>query len=774
MTTAENPHCEKTTPAPTHNAVDRFRQIVSRVRAEDLLCCCQVHLQFHDPEGSQDQVPDLAPVMMELCAFETSTQFGKTDAGALSVSDVGAALDLLASATQTLVLETAESNEADGNEPLEIQKLNRIMRWLTMNRRLVRGTAFPDQTTTEIKGIQGAFDQWFSEKCGISPTRMCDILWAIVGRAEKIATDACNKGAAVGEAFEEAFNQDTPFPVGDGTNVPIRTVFANRRAAKAGGIFLYAYKDVAEKLPVDLHDLNQSSGLAVSEAEWQAMKELLGLTPERRKALADSFQLQRHPVVVFPDGRVVLLEFSNALDQTYEAFEKLAASDKAFFDDKYSAARGEWLEQEAVKNLRALFPEAHVYRSLHYEDPDKSSKTKPELDIAVYWEPFLILCECKASKFDIPTTFGDAQKTSSQLFENVRKAYEQAERAIRFIEKNTEATFREAGTGRTFTVAKSSLHGIFSLNVTLHHLAQLTTQLRELTPFNLESWNHFPLSVSVADLALLCAGSEFPDVFVHYLQRRQEVQRDWPATKSDELELFGAYLTNRLSADRLTKVEKTGKRADLVALFGFQQIFTELMQYRRGERREKPILKLNVPEEIQNVLNELRARPGDAGARSLAVRVLNMSETQLADFSATLRAGKKIVPMPGKADTVMSLGAGLPASVVVSNHWNRFGHDVVRNRAMLHKYQSHSVEAISLGMELGSPRYFQHAVYLNYPWQQDDTLEAAVKAQARYFTGVDKRARPGPNDLCICGSGKKFKKCCGPTFGQRSNNAKGL
>jgi len=50
-------------------------------------------------------------------------------------------------------------------------------------------------------------------------------------------------------------------------------------------------------------------------------------------------------------------------------------------------------------------------------------------------------------------------------------------------------------------------------------------------------------------------------------------------------------------------------------------------------------------------------------------------------------------------------------------------------------------------------------------WKQifdDNTLQRMYKEQ-RNINTVRLGRKPGRNDLCPCGSGKKYKKCCGAT-----------
>ncbi|HAW19711.1 MAG TPA: hypothetical protein DCX14_05975 [Flavobacteriales bacterium] len=43
-------------------------------------------------------------------------------------------------------------------------------------------------------------------------------------------------------------------------------------------------------------------------------------------------------------------------------------------------------------------------------------------------------------------------------------------------------------------------------------------------------------------------------------------------------------------------------------------------------------------------------------------------------------------------------------------------------------------------------------------WEHEETMEKVLDSDNRSF--IPKSKLPGRNEPCICGSGRKFKKCC--------------
>ena len=54
---------------------------------------------------------------------------------------------------------------------------------------------------------------------------------------------------------------------------------------------------------------------------------------------------------------------------------------------------------------------------------------------------------------------------------------------------------------------------------------------------------------------------------------------------------------------------------------------------------------------------------------------------------------------------------------------------------------------------------FEGALYLESEWQENKDLEDLIANEPTSLPVVGTKW-PGRNEPCICGSGKKYKKCC--------------
>jgi hypothetical protein len=81
-------------------------------------------------------------------------------------------------------------------------------------------------------------------------------------------------------------------------------------------------------------------------------------------------------------------------------------------------------------------------------------------------------------------------------------------------------------------------------------------------------------------------------------------------------------------------------------------------------------------------------------------------------------------------------------------------------RTSIEKYRRKALRSIGFGiMVADSSRPFHCALWMEGPWKYDERIEEALASEPD-FVPVDWAKLPGRNAPCVCGSGKKFKKCC--------------
>ncbi|HEV8366882.1 MAG TPA: SEC-C metal-binding domain-containing protein [Pyrinomonadaceae bacterium] len=746
---------EETLRDEAREATEQLKDLAQAVNAERLFVSVVAALVIAPADQITEASHGTVSAKSELLAFHLFPFFGfsaNQEVTAHQVATCTAALEQLFRASN--LLDTYSSRPPSPAESLARQ--------VQTEARIVRGSAYQEQTADEIKSVQAQFDSWFAAKVGISATRAQDFLWAIQAAQGAAVNDFMIDVVSFAETMKEDWikAKKTPSKRRTANDHGKLSTLKDEKAAWDVGYSSCLNEHAFEKLPVELNRLN---ALPVpTEREWQSLINLIGLPKDVRNGLTDPIEIKSRPLYVLPDDRVLLVDIANALDAVWDALDQIAKKDNKFFDGKYQPRKAKWLEEKVVEYLGKIFPNTNIYHDLSYPDLDKPGKATTELDVAVLWGPFLILVEAKAKQFRLESQLGDIGRLRTDIKKNVEDAFEQARRAATYIDKTDKPEFTEIATGRKVRVDKGKIRRTYLLTVSLHQLAGLATRLAVFQDVGLFKDGEYPLSISLADLETVSEFCEGPDVLLHYIERRLEVQKSDQEMLVDELDFFGAYLDTRFRLERFfPQGEEEKTKYNAILLSGWSEQFDSWMMYRRGDISHAPEIRLNVPNEIRDILVELRTRNDDDGARWIAFTLLGMSDASLGVISRAFREIRSATLTPGMLrrlvnqveDTVISVVASLDQSP-----------DRLRVRtemiATLEKYKRKASKSIGFGIMVhDQTRPFESATLVEYPWKHQVELEQLLKDEPPMAPAPGTK-RPGRNEPCICGSGKKFKKCC--------------
>jgi hypothetical protein len=409
-----------------------------------------------------------------------------------------------------------------------------------------------------------------------------------------------------------------------------------------------------------------------------------------------------------------------------------------------------------VRLLKRIFPEDAVYESLTYPDPDKPAGHTAELDMAVWWEPFLILVEAKSGQFRLESQLGDVGRLRTDLKKNIADAFDQTQRAARYFQSHEECQFVEQNTGRRLLVRKKDIQRIFMATASLRQLANVATYLAWVNPLRLFALGEYPSSVSLADLETVAEFCEGPDVFLHYIERRLAAQLADTETVGDEIRLFGAYLKTRLPESIF--FDDHGRRLSMITFADFHLKFDEMMEFRRGEREEAPVIRLEVPPAISAVLAELRIRKNSPSSRWIAHCLLSFSNDQLKALDHVMSAARNKWPRPAHFGRATYSEGGIAICVVTAADrppWVL--REQAKRIAIIEKHRRRLDKTVCFAIDLREKRRpFVTAIWLEGTWVPDKDLDRLVAED----TPIPMSKLPAVNDPCFCGSGKKFKGCC--------------
>lgn len=378
--------------------IQKLEEIAKVVSAEKLFTSVIMAMCLA-PEGEMSETTHgTVPAKIEMLAYYLYPFFGLSDNENVLPNQVWFCQEFL---DHCLMTNAFSIYDAPGNSPAD-----RLARIIEGQAKIVRGSAYPEQTAQEIIGTQGHFDKWFERKTGISPTRAQEVLFEIFNLHQKFPRTYMEQVYERGNELMEEWKRIKkvrPKKRTDAENTFL-SMFGKREWAFGFG-FTEARSNLGyNHYPVDLKNLPNITPV-LTDSEIEGLINLIGMTVDKRKGLTEIIEVRQSPLYVLPDQRVIIVDPPNALDALWETFDSVARTDNTFWDGKYAARKGDWLENKAIEHLERIFPKSNIFKSLSYPDLSKSGKATAELDIAIEWGPFLLLIEAKAKQFRMESQY---------------------------------------------------------------------------------------------------------------------------------------------------------------------------------------------------------------------------------------------------------------------------------------------------------------------------------------------------------------------------------
>jgi len=599
---------------------------LDKINTEALLPIMMTNLLMRAPEELAGDKFGYYPVMFELLAFHAITRFGENTDVAITPWDTKQCFDLL----EKCIFRRAFS-KSSGLSEIKTSDVGSLASSMRMHSNIVRGSAYPEQTRQEILEIQGAFDSWFINNIGISPTRAVEILFALIRHTERIFNKYSDEYFGLADSFKNRYVEASRRKIPTDEDKQLLMMFKDEASASAFGYTSAVNAIVPLKLPVTITELD--TDMRPTEIEEIALKSLIGVSKDTISSIESSQNIQEHPLYILSDGRVLMSDLSNCLDFLWEAFETRAKLDKRFYDKQYQKRKARWLETKAVEYFGRIFPSHSIYQCLDYPDPEKTSGATAELDIAISWGPFLILVEAKAKQFRIESLRGNPSKLWLDIKQNVEDSHKQALRAIKYIKSKGSGKFIERATGRKLSIKSNIPLKIYTISLSLHHLGMVSTELNKTKELGLFKESEFPFSISIADLDTITRTIIVPEALLHFIERRIAILNDHKEWHGDDLDFFSAYLDTRLLMGNL-QVPKEEKM-DALFISGYSDKFDRFFMYERGEMDSAPDIALRLPERTQAIFDELKSR-GDDSSKRIAFALLDIEDSLLASLAEAI------------------------------------------------------------------------------------------------------------------------------------------
>lgn len=431
--------------------------------------------------------------------------------------------------------------------------------------------------------------------------------------------------------------------------------------------------------------------------------------------------------------------------------------DKAFFDKVFTKHRERITAEIAVEALCGVLPGATSGKSLYYGNDDAE---RCETDGIILYDDVLIVVEAKAGALSLAARQGWGERLRRDFGSLVAKAASQAQRAADFVRGNPNGVFTDDRGRPVLELKGRSIRSVYLINPVLDSMDPLAVGMADARSAGLlPDASGWPWTVSVNDLRLVTDILDTPSIFLLYLDRRLRFNdhSSWFRIQ-DEVDALDYFMRQGLFLE-----DRPYKNADFVQ---WQADTADLDRHYAARALEMPLPPKPKPPfdaDVVRWVGEIE-KSGVTSRTALAIEILSFRQArqhEIANMLSTL-AGR--LALRGRPQSGVIVRKGFGMSLWVADQYDPDAVDHLLREDSLIKYDRRTDEWISAFFALeGTTLKLVQVVRNAEPWREEQATKELVQQwrDAKYEMRRSS-VPPGRNDLCPCGSGRKFKRCHGP------------
>ena len=507
-------------------------------------------------------------------------------------------------------------------------------------------------------------------------------------------------------------------------------------------------------------DLMDRSGLddACAAAALDAFSVSLGENGEF-VALNDYNRAVSTPLIALGDDRYAILQHYAPVEALYETPMYWMYADKAY---RATAAthRGDFTEAFTHQRLVDVFGAANVHRGLNL-DRAKGERIG-EIDILVEFGGRLLLVQAKSKRLTIEARRGNELSLRADFKGAIQDAYDQAQLCARALFDPTILITRADGSAVTL---RHSPQKIYPICLVADHYPSLVFQTDRFLQKREADKVAQPIVTDIFALDAIAELLDRPVRFIGYCELRDRFGER--LIYSHELVLLACHVRQNLWVD-----DRFGGMMLDDNITGSLEI--AMLARRRGiagEKTPKGPLTAFAGTPFDGMLMRIEERP-EPPLVDLAIYMLEASGASISAYNE----GVGLITAQSRRDmrqhdfSLAMGGEGL--SVHTSFARRREAEERLEAHVEARKYACKADRWFGLFVDPADGLPLVGFV-LSFPWAYDPLRAELARelpaASARMpfprtldrFQRAKARRTLGRNDPCFCGSGRKYKKCCG-------------
>ncbi|MCU7204364.1 SEC-C metal-binding domain-containing protein [Turicibacter sp. TA25] len=412
--------------------------------------------------------------------------------------------------------------------------------------------------------------------------------------------------------------------------------------------------------------------------------------------------------------------------------------------------------------FRSLLPGCSTYTSNYY--PANGIQHMAENDLIVLYDDTIIIVEVKAGSFVYTPPFIDFEAHIRSYKSLIEKADEQCKRTEVYLKSsNCPALYDKSRKIKTY-IDMTKVSEVFMMSVTIDNINTFATKAEKLKFLQLRC---NAISIAVDDLMVYRDYFNSPLLFLHFLAQRRLATQEEKLFLNDELDHLGMYIKDNCYTLKMKQFPKDTR----VQFIGYREELDDYFMklYHPQLKVKKPLP--NLPNLFLKIINYLEDNEV-SNRSSIANYLLSFASDAKKDFCNNVEFVLKRQRQIGSQVIFNATGTGdflrytcfvnqLNVLALPSNQkreytlacllWNKDP-----ERYLIDLYFDE--QGVFLKVDL--KRYTAQDIHENELEKLKKYGESIARKRFEKYQ-MENKSKIGRNQLCPCGSGRKYKKCCG-------------
>ncbi len=343
-----------------------------------------------------------------------------------------------------------------------------------------------------------------------------------------------------------------------------------------------------------------------------------------------------------------------------------------------------------------------------------------EVDHIIQYSNNILICEEKSGNFSISPSRDELGTITTKLKRLISDAHDQGVRARDFIKQQKTALFLNSEKEKELEIIYNPNRTNFILiNVTLEPLLSFSSGLKNIDSLDIFSHSEYPWSVTLFDLDIITRHIKSPAVFIHYIERRLEVQTENLLFAIDELTFLNYYLEH--GNFNIDSDEKSKHDLILIDSRGYLKKFDQY--YLEG--KEEPTLLIE--NEIKDIISELEQtqQEGFTDITNALLDLHHETRKKLINLIQTIRDKTLIDGQRHDFSCFTNNNIGITG---ISQRGSENLINLLSLLCPLKKYQCQANRWIGLGINvLDSEHIISSYLYYGDKWIHDEIMDQNIK-----------------------------------------------